>query len=85
MGVGIFPNVVTRPKYPPYWETGVATPLSQQTFAATLPLLSVKMVYGNPKTGLERRVLQKELASEVYRAIGGVARKSITNRAIVGH
>ena len=28
---------------------------------------------------------QKELASEAYRAIGGVARNSIANRAIVGH
>ena len=30
-------------------------------------------------------VSQKKLASEAYRAIGGVARNSIANRAIVGH
>ena len=28
---------------------------------------------------------QKKLASEAYRAIGGVARNSIANRATVGH
>ena len=40
------------------------------------------MAYRNPKTGLTRGVSQKKLASEAYRAIGGVG---IANRAIVGH
>ena len=43
------------------------------------------MAYRNPKTGLGGRVSQKKLASEAYRAIGGVARNSIANPAIVGH
>ena len=37
------------------------------------------------KTDLTRGVSQKKLASEAYRATGGVARNSIANRAIVGH
>ena len=49
------------------------------------PTLSVKMAHRNPKTDLTRGVWQKKLASEAYRAIGGVARNSIANRAIVGH
>ena len=63
------------------------SPLFQRGFrhAATTPLLCVKMLYRNPKTGLGRRVSQKELASEAYRAIGGVTRNSIANRAIAGH
>ena len=40
--------------------------------------------YRNPKTGLTRGAPQKNLTSEVYRAIGGVARNSIANRT-VGH
>ena len=39
----------------------------------------------NPKTGLTTGVSQKKLASEAYRAIGGVARNAIANHAIVGH
>ena len=49
---------------PPHRETPVARLLSQvvlQTIAATPPLLSVKMGYRNPKTGLAR---------------GGIARKA---------
>ena len=49
--------------------------------AATPPLLSVKMADRSPTTDLER---QKKLASEAYRAIRGVARNSIANRAMVG-
>ena len=45
----------------------------------------VKMAYRSPKTDLRRGVSQKKLASEAYRAVGGVARNSIANRAIVGH
>ena len=37
------------------------------------------MAYRGPKT-----VSQTKLVSEAYRAIGGVARNSIANRAIVG-
>ena len=61
-----------------------AFPVVSQTIAATPPLLSVKMAYCNPKTGLGRRVSQKKLASEAYRTIGDVARNSIANRACGG-
>ena len=45
-----------------------------QTIAAAPPLLSVRMAYRNPKTGLNRGVSsQKKLASEACRAIGGIA------------
>ena len=60
-------------------------PVVSQTIAATPPLLSVKMADRSPKTGLGGGVSQQKLASEAYRAIGGVARNSIANRAIVGH
>ena len=40
-----------------------------QTIAATSPLLSLKMAYRSPKTGLTREASQKKLASEAYRAI----------------
>ena len=43
------------------------------------------MAYRSPKTGLRGGVSQEKLASEAYRAVGGVARNSIANRAIVGH
>ena len=43
------------------------------------------MAYRGPKTDLTRGVLQKKLASKAYRTIGGVARNSIANRAIVEH
>ena len=58
-------------------------PVVSQIIAAKPPLLSLKMAYRNPKTGLTRGVSQKKLASEAYRAIGGVARNSIANCAIV--
>ena len=48
-----------------------------QTIAATPPLLPLKMAYRNSKTGLTRGVWQQKLASEAYRAIGGVARNTI--------
>ena len=82
-------KVVTRPKYPPYSETQypcrTVFSVVSQTIAAIPPLLSVEVAYRNPKTGLTRRVSQKKLAPEAYGAIGGVARNSIANRAIVGH
>ena len=43
------------------------------------------MSYCSPKTDLTRGVSQKKLASEAYRALGGVTRNSIANRAIKGH
>ena len=85
-------SLVTRPKYPPYRETGVAIPLSHcascgiaDYLCYTPPYLSVKMAYRNPKTDLTREVSQKKLASEAYRAIGCIARNSIANRPIVWH
>ena len=44
------------------------------------------MAYRNPKDTPNKRgmVSQKKLASEAYRAIGGVAQNSVANRAIVG-
>ena len=85
-------NLSDPTEIPPYRETGVAIPLSHcvlpvvsQTIAATSPLLSPKMAYRNPKTDLTRGVSQRKLASEAYRAIGGVARNSVANRSIVGH
>ena len=74
---------------PPYRETGVAMPLSHCVSCGIAdcrcytPLLSVKMAYRGPKTDLTRGASQKKLASEAYRAIGGVTRNSISNRAIV--
>ena len=44
-----------------------------QTIAAAPPLLSAKVAYRNPKAGLGGGISQKKLASEAYRAIGGVA------------
>ena len=85
-------SLVTRLKYPPpYRKTGVAIPLSHcvscgiADYRCYTPTSFLKMAYRKPKTGLTRGVSQKRLASEAYRAIGGVARNSIANRAIVGH
>ena len=75
---------------PPPGETGVAISLSHcvpvpQTIAAIILLLSVKNGLWQSKTDLTRGASQKKLATEAYRAIGGVARNSIANHAIVGH
>ena len=51
-------------------------PVVSQTIAATPPLRVHKIAYRSPKTDLTRGVSQKNLASEAYRAIGGVARNS---------
>ena len=82
---------MTRPKYPPYRETGGAIPLSHcvsygiahnrcytpTSFLKNRPLQS--------KDRPNKGVSQEKLASEAYRAIGGVARNAFANRAIVGH
>ena len=73
---------------PPYRETGIAIPLSHcvsQTIAATPRLLSVKVVYRNPKRDLARGASQKKLASEAYRAMSHEMVSPIGDRAIVGH
>ena len=60
-------------------------PVISQTIAATTPTSFCKLAFRNPKTGLTKwHLSQKKLASEGYRAIGGVARNSIANRALVG-
>ena len=86
-------SLVTRPKTPPrYRETGAAIHLSRcvscsiadnRCYAPTS--FCNKKAYRNPKTDLTRGASQKKPASEACRAIEGVARNSITNRAIVGH
>ena len=85
------PDLVTRPKYPPYRETGVAIPLSH---CVSCRIADYRCYTPTPvrKSGLSQSndrpnegVSQKKLASDAYRAIGGVARNSIANRAIVGH
>ena len=84
-------SLVTRPKYPPYRETGVAVPLSHcvscgiADYRCYTPTCFCKNGLSRPKADLTRRVSQEGVASEAYRAIGGVARNSIANRAIVGH
>ena len=50
-------------------------PVVSQTIAATPALLSFKMAYRNPKTGLTGGVSQTKLASAAYRAIGGCRAK----------
>ena len=82
---------MTRSKYPPYRETGVTIPLLHCVFCGTAdyrcytPTSFRKSGLRNPKTGLTRRVSQKKLAPEAYRAIGGDARNGVANHAIVGH
>ena len=60
-------------------------PMVSQTIAAAPPLLSFKSGLSQSKDRPNKGVSQKKLASEAYRTIGGVARNSIANRAIVGH
>ena len=62
---------------------GIVAVLSLSLSMSLSPSLSLSL--SCPKTGLGRRVSQKKLASEAYRALGGVARNSIANRTIVGH
>ena len=76
---------------PPYRETGVAIPLSHCVSCGIAdsryytPTSFRKPAYRSAKTGLGGGASKKKLASEAYRAIGGVARNSIANRAIAGH
>ena len=71
-------GLVTRPKYPPYRETGVAIPLSHCVFCGIAdyrcytPTSFCKNGLSQSKTDLTRGVSQKQLASEAYRSIGGV-------------
>ena len=92
-GVGTCDNiaVLSDPtETPPYRETSVAIPLSHcvssgiADYRCYTPTSFLKNGLSQPKTDLTRGVSQKKLASEAYRAIGGVARNSIANRAIVG-
>ena len=83
---------MTRPKYPPYRETGVAIPPSHcvscgnADYRYYTPSSFLKNgLSQSQKIGLTRGVSQKKAASEAHRAIGGVARNSIANRDIVGH
>ena len=85
-------TLVTRPKYPPppYREKGVAIPLSHcvscgiADYRCYTPTSFLKNgLSQSTKTGLTRGASQNKLASEAYRAVGGVARNSIANRAIV--
>ena len=86
-----FPCLVTRPKYPPYRETGVAMPLSHcvscgiADYRCYTPTSSSESGLSQSKGRPNKGVSQKKLVSEAHRAIGGVARNSIANRAIVGH
>ena len=87
-----FVSLVTRPKYPPpYRETSVAIPLSHcvscgiADYRCYTPTSVHKSGLSQSKDRPNKGVWQKKLASEAYRAIGGVARNSIANRAIAGH
>ena len=62
-----------------------AFPVISQTIATTPPLLSVKSGLSQSKDRPNKGASQKILASEAYYAMGGVARNSIADRAIVGH
>ena len=86
------PNLVTRPKYPPPSQDRCGNTPVEVCFlwCRRLSLLHPHSCFKNglsqsTKTGLTREgESQKKLASEAYRATGGVARNSIANRAIVG-
>ena len=83
----------TRPKYPPnpYRETSVAIPLSNcvscgiADYRCYTPTSFRKNGPSQSKARPNKGASQKKLDLEAYRAIGGVARNSIVNRAIVGH
>ena len=74
---------------PPYRETGVAIPLSHCVFFGIAeyrcytPTSFRKDGLSQAKVRPNKWTSQKKLASEAYRAIGGVARNSIANRDIV--
>ena len=75
--------LVTRPKYLPtiarhvyQYPCHTVFPVVPQTIAATPHTSFLKNAYCSAMTGLTRGASQKKLASEAYRAIGGVARNS---------
>ena len=76
---------------PPYRETSVAIPLSHcvscgiADYRCYTPPAFQKIGVSQSKDRPNKGVSQKKLASEAYRATGGVARDSIANHAIVGH
>ena len=74
---------------PPYRETSVAVPLSHcvssEALAATPPLRVRRNGLSRSQDRPNKGASQKNLASEAYRAKGGVARDSIANRAVGGH
>ena len=76
---------------PPHRETGVAIPLSQcvscgiADYRCYTPTSFGTDGLSQSKDRPNKGVSQRKLASEAYRAIGGVARDSIANRALVGH
>ena len=82
--------LLTRPKKPiarhlSHDSCRTVFSVVSQTIAATPPLLSVQKW---PRA-IQRRALEggiaERIASEAYRAIGGIAWNSIANRAEVGH
>ena len=79
---------VTRPNHPLYRETPVARRLLSsvvsQTIAAT-PTSSRARGLSHSKDGPWREDIPEKLASEAYRATGGIRGNSTANRAIVGH
>ena len=87
----IVTTLVTRPNTPPYRETGVAIPLSHcvssgiADYRCYTPLAFHKNGLSQSKDKPNKGASQKKLASEAYRATGGVARDSIANRTIVGN
>ena len=72
---------------PPYRETGVAIPLSHcvscgiADYRCYTPASVRKSGLSQSKDRPNKGVSQNKLASEAYRAVGGVARNSIANRA----
>ena len=76
---------------PPYRETSVAIPLSHcvscgaTDYCCYTPTSFRQSGLSQSKDRPNKGASQKKIASEAYRAIGGIARNSIANRAIVGH
>ena len=85
------PELSDPTEIPPYRERGVAIPLSHcvscgiADYRCYTPTSVRKSGLLQSKDRPNKGVSQKKLASEAYRVIGGVARNSIANRAIVGH
>ena len=79
---GMFWTLVTRPKYPPYRETGVAIPLLHWLFYGIADYRCYTPTSFNPKTGQTMGVLQKKLAPEAYHAIVGKDQKGPHKRGI---